>query len=641
MLDDEKDLFLKRVLQKDKIISKQANEVFKNFYKMDKTNLRDDAKLENTNLRKIENTHNGTSKTSKISEKIEITENEDQNKIKDINRIESKDGKKSIEQNTNKTYRSPFSLKKLTAIAASVIVASSIGVGSALLTSGRSNKYMTDNSEPSQISSINIINGSNAADYITAEVKNEEVEVEEEFELKVSENEYARAVLTSKGDVVIQIKNDFKDAYKLKIDTNKMYKVSDISETIADIFVGSVNTAENVVLFLLTDKGYVHCVQLNYGATTLNESNKYELCFFDQGKIDGLRNVTGFEEKQEQNVLSDEPFYYINAIFSNGSKKLINDLYDVDMNEYTTQSIVFSSQDGQRRYSVNAKAADYKIASGWEDASNNVYYINDGCLYHLSRSDGTTIKLVTGVKSIENDEEERIIVNLKEPNKVVIHKLDSHIILNDYEISDSKIIDKQEDENVVATLRKDGSISIELKTGAKERLGASEKILENYRYNLWAIGHCNQVNDNYNEPKTYANATSIYLGRLACNHDLTLTYSTTERKCVSIDLKKVIKDEEDFYITNNDYILTDGLYPNSIVKIEPTVQSLVLSDGTSKDCYGADVIYANGEKVYIPISSILNNEGYSEYSIEEKEDSDSEDDTVVEDDATAEENQVN
>ena len=391
MLDDEKDLFLKRVLQKDKIISKQANEVFKNFYKMNKTDLRDDAKLENTNLRKIENTHNENSKNIKVSEDIEITENVNQNKIKDINKtvsenqnkiefinkIESKDSKKSTKQNTNKTYSSPFSLKRLTAIAASVVVASSIGAGSALLTSGRNNKYMTDNTEQSQISSINIMNGTNAADYITAEVKNEEVEVEEEIELKVSENKYAKAILTSKGDVAIQIKNDFKDAYKLKIDTNKMYKVSDISETIADIFVGSVNNAENVVLFLLTDTGYVHCVQLNYGTTTLNESNKYELSFFDQGKIEGLRNVTGFEEKQEKNVLSDEPFYYVNAIFSNGSKKIINDLYDVDMNEYTTQSIVFSSQDGQRRYPVNAKAADYKIASGWEEASNNVYYISD------------------------------------------------------------------------------------------------------------------------------------------------------------------------------------------------------------------------------------------------------------------------
>ena len=222
MLDEEKDLFIKKKLQQDKTISSKANDIFKNF--------------ENQYL---------------TADKNKSTYTDDKNN-KDSK--ESKSNDNVIELKTHSFFRK---IRNFTAVAASFVVAVSVGVGAAIYSNGNGNK--NGNSE---YSTVNIDKLSTASDYTVAEVKNEEAKVEENIEKKVHENNLIKAVLTTDGNVAIQLKRDFLDYHRLKTDTTKMYKVSGITGKVKDIFVCSMIAKEIPYILLLMEDGTVEVVRV-------------------------------------------------------------------------------------------------------------------------------------------------------------------------------------------------------------------------------------------------------------------------------------------------------------------------------------------------------------------------------------------
>ena len=120
MLDDEKDLFIKKSLQQDKTISSKANNVFKDF--------------ENQYLTVDKKSEKATNKTEKIN----------------------KSNAKLEEKNTHNLFGK---IKTFTAVAASFVVVASVGAGVAVYSN-----YGGNNDKNSEYTSININKGSTAAD---------------------------------------------------------------------------------------------------------------------------------------------------------------------------------------------------------------------------------------------------------------------------------------------------------------------------------------------------------------------------------------------------------------------------------------------------------------------------------------------
>ena len=585
MSDEEKDLFIKKKLQQDKTISSKANDIFKNF--------------ENQYLTSDEN---------------KSIETDDKNN-RDSKKSNSNDN--VVELKTHSFFRT---IRNFTAVAASFVVAISVGAGVAIYSNGNVNK----NSE-SDYSMVNIDKSTTASDYTVAEVKNEEVKVEENVEKKVHENNLIKAVLTNDGNVAIQLKKDFLEYHKLKADTTKMYKVSRINGNVKDVFVCSMVSKEFPYVLLLMEDNTVEVVQiLNEKTTATGGTKGYEFEFYDQGKIEGLKNIESFEEKTEPWVDSQKEFYYVNAIKKDGTRKQIDNLERVNMNDVSTNRVTFKSQDGEKTYSIYADESDYIQAFGWAGASNNVYYINDNCLYHKSLVDGSEIKLATGVDSIDTDEDGYIIVRLKFTN--FIHRYDQYIKLEQYNVTESKIIDKKEDDNFIVCLKSDGSITIEMKKGSKDKIGAKEYFKENYIYNFYASGYSVHVYNeysNYDSRKQgsnyYSNATAIYLDKVGTKEHTYLAFATKNNEVVIVDLYLFVKDSVGGSFESepgqDSFIVTRGKHEKSIDELNTIDLKVNLEDGSTKECKAIEVTYNDGRKTVIPVTPILDKEGYTDYTV--------------------------
>ena len=573
MLDEEKDLFIKKKFQQDKTISSKANNIFKNF--------------ENQYLTTDENELNKTNE--KINEKS--------------NEKEIKSNEKVLEF---KSYNFLRKIRNYTAVAASFVVAVSVGAGAAIY--GNVNKGKTD------YTMVNIDSASTASDYTVAEIKNEEVKVEENIEKKVHENNLIKAVLTTDGSVAIKLKKDFLDYHKLKADTTKMYKVSGIKGKVKDIFVCSMISKKYPYVLLLMEDGTVEVVQV-YNKV-LNESKSgYNFNFNDQGKIKGLKNVIGFEEKTEPWTDEDESFFYVNAIFEDGSKKIIDNIDKVNMEDVSKNRVSFTSQDGEKTYSIYADEDKYIQAFGWAGASNNIYYINDNCLYHLSIVDGSTEKLVTGVESIRVDNDGIITVKLKLAS--YIHIYDQYITLEQYNVSSSKVIDTKEDENMKICLKEDGSITVELKHGSIETCNANKKFKEKYIYNFYAKNY--KVSKSNDASDYYSNSVAIYFGEMGTLEKNYFAFATKDNEVVVIDIYKYIIESVSGTFENEPgdtkYEVLNGKHYSSVDNMDTIDIKMKLEDGRSKDCKSIEVTYTDGKKSIIPVAPILNNEGYKNYIV--------------------------
>lgn len=581
MLDEEKDLFIKKKFQQDKTISNKANDIFKNF--------------ENQIL------------TS------------DENKSKETLKDKPKEEPKVIEFKTHSLFSR---IKSFTAVAASFVVAVSVGAGAAIY-GNVSNKNANTNSE---YSTVNINDSATASDYVVAEVKNEEIKVEEIKEKKSHENKYVKTTLMTDGSVAIQLKQEFMKTYKIKLDASKTYKVSGIKGSVKDVFACSMISEEYPYVLLLMDDGTVEVIQvINENATYTDE---YKFDFFDQGKIDGLRDVVGFETKTEKLVDSNKLYYYVNAIKKDGTRKIIDDITRVNMNDVSNNTISFRSQDGEKTFSINADKDNYVQGFGWAGASNNVYYINDNCLYHKNLTDGKEEKLITGAKSIYVDEDGIIIVKVKFNH--CIHENNQYIKIEAYNVTEAKVVDKQENENYIVCLKEDGSITIELKDGAKDRLDAKEYIKEKYIYNFYA-GKCSvQVYNQYSnyDPmkqgvNSYANATAIYLGKIGTTGKTCLAYATKNKDIIMINIDLFVKTglggSFESEPGTRTYVYMQGTTPSIIKELNEKKVSAKSEKGDTKECFVIEATNQNGMKSVLPVGTVLVDEGNSNYTIDYNE----------------------
>ena len=94
----------------------------------------------------------------------------------------------------------------------------------------------------------------------------------------------------------------------------------------------------------------------------------------------------------DKKILKDDNQKNKNEIISTEEKKeLIEEIVE-DING-----------DANNSTSDNEKYDQYLVASGYSGASDNVYYIKDGVLYHLVISTGEITKIAEGVLKIEAD----------------------------------------------------------------------------------------------------------------------------------------------------------------------------------------------------------------------------------------------
>ena len=438
-------------------------------------------------------------------------------------------------------------------------------------------------------------------------VKNKEVEVEEFKVVKVSENDLVKATLTTNNKVLLQLKEPLITKQNWNLDYNKSYEVSKVESKIKEVFVGYMGDQFPYIM-LLTENATVECIQI------FNEENTdaKELTFYNQGQVLGLTNIEGFEQKTEKSSNSNGIYYYINAIRKDGVKKQIELGVYNNMDNVSTNEVKFTSQDGENTYTINADAGDYIQAAGWAGASNNVYYINDSCLYHLSLVDGTKTKLVTGVTEIFQDDDMEIVVKLK--YVYTIHQQDTNIILSRDDVSDSKIIDTQENDSMKLALKEDGSITVEFKLGGIKNYTSEETYFkERIRYNLYVMGYQKQEKPGAH---IYANATAMYFGTIGTDGKECIAYATKDKHVVVFDIAEYIKNPRGTsFIINNEYIVLLGNYPNTIKKMQKAHLTIELEDGTRKDCDTIEVVYDNGNKAEVATSVLLNKLGYKNYKV--------------------------
>lgn len=263
----------------------------------------------------------------------------------------------------------------------------------------------------------------------TTVIQNDKRLVENEQIIKQSQNDYYIVSLLKDNIVTIQLKQKAIDKYNVNSTPDTYYEVKNVISKVSDVFVGTIGSEDNQYVILLQENGTIQYIDIlaNY-----SENNKFE--FKNQGTIYGYSDIVSVE--QEQKSKSNEIIYYINAVNNKGTRQEIiidkneelqTEQVNANSNNTTEENKKsFTSQDGTAVYTIDAKEGDYIQAFGWAGASNNVYYIKDNCLYHMSLVDGSTTKLITGVNKISyNTDLEKINVDVTDG--YIIHKQDVYL----------------------------------------------------------------------------------------------------------------------------------------------------------------------------------------------------------------------
>lgn len=576
MLDKEKDKIIKNKLQKDKYISKQANDVFQNFYKM--------------------NSYDISNQKEKFSE-----ENNHDIKFKNKER-----------QNKDNNYIS-FKWKAMITIAASFVIVFSAGIAVYVnkdkLNFENTNIIASD--EYSQTATANIIAGKDAKDFKSIIVKNDEISVDENSISKSSENDMVKAILKKNGTVAIQLKKKFMDVYKLNLDTSKYYSIQRINKTVKDVFVGYIENSYMPYVFLIMKDGTVECIQIVNGEVSTYYSDTLELIFYNQGQILGLENIVRLEQRSESKTESNSLYYYVVAINSNGIEKEIELGKYNDMTKVSKNKVEFTSQDGKNTYYIESEKGDYIQASGWAGASNNVYYINDNSLYHMSLVDGSKIKLVTGVSKIWKEESNGNIIAKLDDTYTVINE-DKNIILEESSVSQANIIDTKEDDNMIAYLHEDGNITIMFKNGGIQRItkNSNNIIKENIKYKFSFKELL------YTYPEQEFKATAIYVGKIGAKGRECFAFGTSNNKFKMFDVAEYLEDAK---LNNWDiksdhlsmYIIDRRDCTNKITSIEPVDEKIRMQEDNSiKNCTTLKWYYDNGKSEMYPSLVLMLKDGF-------------------------------
>lgn len=576
MLDDKKDNFIKKELQKDKNISKQANDVFQNFYKM--------------------NSYEASNQTEKIT-------NEDE-------KINSKEI--HIKSNNKMLFR----WKALISVAASFVIVFSAGIAVYVNKDklNNNNSNLIASNEDTQTSIANIIGGKNVADYKRIIIKNNEVIISESEIRKSSENDMVKAIITNDGILAIQLKQNFVDTYNLNLDIHKYYSVSGINKTIKDIFVGYIENSYTPYVLLLLNDNTVEYVQIVNGDISENDKETYEFYFYNKGQILGLENIVKFEQRKEYR--KSKLHYFIIAISSTGVKKEIELGKYNDMTDGLENKTFYTTMDGNDTYYVDKE--NYIQTGGLTPDYNGIYHIKEDNLYYVDLINGGEVKLIEGVEKIwrnenSNNSTNNIVVKLKENNTIL--KEDNYLTLIGNTISKANIIETKEDENMIAYLHEDGHITIMFKSGGIGRItkNASGVIKENVKYNFSVKMYLHQ------NPEQKFKATTIYAGKIGAKGKECLAFATDDNTIKMIDITKYLEETnlECFDIKSgfaSEYlihsIVPDG-EKSKITSIEPVVEKIRLKDDNSVvECTTFKYNMENGTSETYPSIIVMLKDGF-------------------------------
>lgn len=546
MLNNEKDNNIKKELQKDKYISKQANDVFQNFYRM--------------------NSYEASNQTEKITNDSEKTN------YKEIH----------IKSNNKMLFR----WKALISLAASFVIVFSAGIA-VYVNKDKINNYNSNlgaSNENTQTSMTSIIGGKNAADYKCIVVKNNEVIIVESDILKSSENELIKVSLTNEGTLAIQLKQDFINIYNLKLDTDKYYEVNGTNKSIKDIFAGYIENSYTPYVFILLDDGTVQYVQVLNSDVSKNDDDELELYFYNKGQILGLENIIKFEQRKEYR--KGNLYYFVVAISSTGVQKEIELGKYNDMTDGLENKVWYTTRDGKDTYYANKE--NYIQTPGWNADYNGIYHIKDNDLYYADLINGGEVKLIEDVEKIWrnkslNGDTANVAVKLKDNSKIL--KEDNYLTLIGNATSEANVIETKEDENMIAYLHEDGHITIMFKSGGIDRItkNSSGVIKENVKYDF------SLKMDMYKNPEQKFKATAIYVGKIGAKGKECLAFATDENIVEMIDITKYLEetDLECFDIKSislSSYYI-GGIIPddkkNKITSIEPVVEKVRLPEDNS------------------------------------------------------------
>ena len=571
-MEMNRDEFIKRKFKEDTVISDRANNVFKNFEKQIY-----DESIKNNPINNVSNLNN-TINTDFHTNMNKVQKNNIENMSNNYN---------------NKDNVSDFmfykKLNKILSVAAVFLCAIVIGAGTFLY-----------NRKPN-IESINITTKS-------VTVKNEELKFENEQVLKESENEYVKASLIGKKDVAIQLKDKFIKSYGVNLSSNKQYKVNNITKNVSDIFVGSIISEDRPYVMLVMEDGTAESIQILDDNFSI--SNNYEFYFCSQGKISGLSDVAGFEQKTRNFSYSNSKYYYINAIRKDGKRKEVELGYYNDWDDET--KILFNSLNeanisrhqeeentkkyGKDYYKYTESDYEYNNITVLNQKNGFAYYKDNDNFYRINKSTGEETLLASGVSgTVRDNSDGRITVLLKQSYK--IYETDNEIIYNEFGVDRLKrVVSSRSVDGINIELRENGSLTLLFELGQFERMNIKSdetKLHENVRYNIYGLGEDVYDKDLRN---SYAHAKVFAIGNVGPENVLSIVYAKFDDTVVCMDIVQMIKSS-DIHLTKK-----------------------VIKDASNVESFKEEAVYKeeNGEKVldYNTIFTIERRENVTFYNRE-------------------------
>lgn len=272
-MNNSMDDFIKKKFEEDNYIPPKVNAVFEDFKK--------------NKIKYINNSNNI------------IQLNESKNNYYNINQTSKQQNNQNGKISSFFTYKN---MNKFLSVAAVFLCVVLVGMGTLL------------KNRPTEIEKIDIITKS-------VSVKNEELMFSNEEVIKYSENNLVKASIIGNKKVAIQLKENFINLYNLNLSPEKQYEVTNINKNVKDVFVGYMISFDTPYVLLVMEDGTAECIQILYD--TVVPMNNYEFYFFSQGKIAGLYDVVGFEQRKRSYTNKEGFYYYINAIREDGKKKEI------------------------------------------------------------------------------------------------------------------------------------------------------------------------------------------------------------------------------------------------------------------------------------------------------------------------------
>ena len=525
LIDEQKDRIIKEELQKDKVISEKANTVFKNF-------------------------------NSKVKEDDVIKENIG------IGKQNLKENKKRVEEKnigncTNATFYKK--INRILGVAAAFLTVVIIG---GTVINFNKNKSQDNGKQQGESQSQEIISYTE-----NNLIKNEPMQFSKEEIVEEIDNRFVKVYIVGDSDIGVQFKSYYWDELFGEVEkTSQTYRIDGIDGKIDSVFLGCAANSVVPYLFILkTDKTAMYVDLKGY-------YDIYKYYYYYAVPLEGLDDISGFEEKSRKFSYSEMDYTYVNAIRSDGKRKEIeigeinywDDTSTKTFDKYNQKYIDahngdMISNDERRDFEVDGSL--YMYVNGEYDYMYFYDYVYmNSSLYRIKISTGEKELLASGLDAIvSSNEEGKICVYVKEENNYAVYNLDKNVVIKHH---------KNEQEITEITSNKSNTADVDL-----QKLSEFErKVYESGDY------YYNKVAEQYCIPATY-DAKSAYF---ITNHTLFRTNIAEIETitCIASGVNDLYKDENGNLIAvgdpdlkiqeNNDKNITYKKYE----KKEPDLQSL-------------------------------------------------------------------